>query len=380
MAINMIARLRRCDDSKLEVPFGKNNYQTIIDRLKIIVPKGTTPIAYSLEQAAHDFPSDHDARNIIIVITDGLESCDGDPCAVSLELQKKGIFLKPFIIGIGMDKKFVENFGCMGTFFDASNIHEFKKALNTAMFQTLGKTTVSVELLGINNQPTETNVNISFINSFTKISSFEFVHYRDENGKPDSVEIDPVLSYDIVANTIPPVTRQNVQFEAGKHNVIRLKTPQGTLQLEQPGSSEYENGVKALIRKSGENQVLTVIDVPGETKLLVGQYDIEYLTLPRKIFHDCAIEQSIVKSLKLQQPGVINITTTANGIGSLYELLPDGSQQWIYNLNGEKRINTMAIQPGSYKVVFRSEKAKGSKFTVIRKFEIRPGSSLTINL
>ncbi|REJ83539.1 MAG: VWA domain-containing protein [Bacteroidetes bacterium] len=92
-----------CDDSKLEVPFSKGNTTHIKQVLKDIVPRGTTPIARSLELCANDFPSSP-ARNIIILITDGIEECGGDPCAISTALQKKGIFLKPFVIGMGLDE------------------------------------------------------------------------------------------------------------------------------------------------------------------------------------------------------------------------------------------------------------------------------------
>ena len=89
--------------------------------LKSLKPKGTTPIASTLEKAGDDFlkcPT-NDCRNIIILITDGIEECNGDPCAVSMALQKKGIILKPFVIGIGLDLEFRESFECMGSFYDA---------------------------------------------------------------------------------------------------------------------------------------------------------------------------------------------------------------------------------------------------------------------
>ena len=373
-------RLKRCDDTKLEAPFAKENHDRIISVLKTIGPKGTTPIAYALEQAANDFPKADESRNIIIIITDGIESCDGDPCAVSLALQRKGIFLKPFIIGIGMDKNFEDQFGCMGSFYDAANINEFRKALDKVLFQSLGKTTVSVELLDINNQPFETNVNVSFINHFTNTSAFEFVHYRDASGKPDSVEIDPVLSYDLVVNTIPAVRKNNIEIIAGQHNVLKIKSPQGNIRLEQPGHTEYQDGVMALIKKSNDPEILTTIQVPGTEKLLVGNYDIECTTLPRRIFKNVRIHQSETTELNIDQPGVVNFVATAKGIGSIYELFEDGSQQWIYNLNSNQNRNTVAIQPGKYKVVFRSEKAKGSKFTSIKEFEIEQGSSFNIRL
>lgn len=373
-------RLRRCDDSRLEVPFSPNNHDRIVTVLKNLAPKGNTPIAYSLEQAAKDFPADKNARNIIIIITDGIESCDGDPCAVSLALQRRNIFLKPFIIGIGMDSKFEEQFGCMGSFYDAINISEFRDALNKAIFQTLGKTTVSVELLDIDNKPRETNVNVSFINHFTQTSAFEFVHYRDASGRPDSVQIDPVLSYDLVVNTIPPVRKNDIEITAGQHNVISIHSPQGNIKITHPGTTEYKDGVIAMVKRPESGEILTTFNLPGGEKLLVGNYDIECTTLPRTVFKNVAVRQSQDTNLQIDKPGVVNFLTTAKGIGSIYQLHEDGTQTWIYNLNQQQTRHTIAIQPGRYKVVYRSENAKGSKFTTINEFEIKPGSSLNIKL
>lgn len=373
-------RLKRCDDTKLEASFSQSSHDRIISVLKNLGPKGTTPIAYALEQAANDFPSKDDARNIIIIITDGIESCDGDPCAVSLALQRKRIFLKPFIIGIGMDAAFEEQFGCMGSFYDAANISEFRKALDKALFQSLGKTTVAVELLDVNNQPKETDVNVSFINSFTQTSAFEFVHYRDESGRPDSVEIDPVLSYDVIVNTIPPIRKNNIEIVPGEHNVLKFKSPQGKLSIDQPGYTEYKNGVLAMIKKSNDHEILTTFYLNGSERLLVGTYDIECTTLPRTIFKNVDIKQSETSKLSLAQPGVVNFVAMSSGIGSIYELFDDGTQRWICNLDPDQARNTIAIQPGKYKVVFRSENAKGSKFTSIKEFEIMPGSSINIRL
>ncbi|HNP99300.1 MAG TPA: VWA domain-containing protein, partial [Bacteroidia bacterium] len=74
-----------CDDSRLEVPFSKGNISSIQQVLKNLVPKGTTPIAKSLELCGNDFPQSP-SRNILILVTDGIEECGGDPCAVSLAL------------------------------------------------------------------------------------------------------------------------------------------------------------------------------------------------------------------------------------------------------------------------------------------------------
>ena len=86
-----------CTDTKLEVPFAdaKENHIKIINKIRALKPKGTTPIARSLEYSADDFPYCENCRNIIILLTDGIEACDEDPCAVAIALKEKNIKLKP---------------------------------------------------------------------------------------------------------------------------------------------------------------------------------------------------------------------------------------------------------------------------------------------
>src|SRR5688572_19728733 len=56
-----------CTDSKLEVAFAPGNSEQIKKRIKAITPKGNTPITYSLEQSAKDFPVEANSRNVIII-------------------------------------------------------------------------------------------------------------------------------------------------------------------------------------------------------------------------------------------------------------------------------------------------------------------------
>lgn len=372
-------KFQNCEDTKLEVPFAERNHDQIKNRLLNIKPQGTTPIAFSLQQAANDFPKDQSARNVIIIITDGIESCDGDPCAVSLALQRQNIFLKPFIIGLGMDKNYEEQFKCVGDFFDANNIQGFKNALSSVIKQSLERATVSVELLDINNQPTETNLNVTFINTFTQDAQYEFVHYLDDRGRPDSVEVDPVLNYDLLVNSIPTVKLTNVAIEGGKHNVIRVKSPQGFLNINQKGHTEYENGVKVLLKKHNEDKVIHAMNVPQTEKILVGSYDLDILTLPRIYLNNIKIEQSQTNTINIPSPGVVNISTSYQGYGSVYQLLQNGGQRWVINLDEKETKTTLAMQPGQYKVVFRSKNSKGSKFTQIKKFRLSSGDTQNIN-
>ena len=168
---------QNCQDSKLEVPFGENSHTNIISKLKTIVPQGVTPISISLEKAANDFPKDPKYRNVIIIITDGLESCGGDPCAVSQALQKKHIFLQPFIVGIGMTKKDAKQFNCLGTFYNAKSVKQFSHILSDIVQHSLQSVQVRVDLLDIYKKATETNVNVQFVNSLTGQTEYDFIHF-----------------------------------------------------------------------------------------------------------------------------------------------------------------------------------------------------------
>lgn len=373
-------KYQRCDDSKLEVGFGKDNHTAMIQKLNQVNPQGTTPLAYSLEQAANDFPKDENSRNIIIIITDGIESCEGDPCAISLELQKRDIFLKPFIIGIGMEKSFEEQFGCMGQFFDATNITGFKSALKKSIDQSLGKTTVSLELLDHENKPAVTNINVTFINDFTGQPVYDFVHYLDRVGRPDSVEVDGVISYDILVNTLPAVIETEPKIVPGEHNIIRIKCPQGSLQVTQKNHSEYKKDVEVLVYETGVSKILKTLDMNEEHDFLAGIYDIRITTLPMIEYTGIAIEPAHLHKIEIPAPGIVNIRSSFSGYGSMYLLDQAGGSTWIYNLEEDVVDSSLTLQPGDYKLVFRSKNSMGSKFSKIRTFSIRSGKTVNIFL
>ena len=372
-------RYKNCQDSKLEVPFAAGNHDRLIASLRQIQPSGVTPIAYSLEQSAQDFKVDPDYRNVVIIITDGIESCGGDPCAVSQALQSRNIFLKPFVIGLGMNKDYQDEFACVGQYYDARNVGDFRQVLNKVLAQSLETTTVSVELLDVNKKPTETNVNVTFYNSVTREPLYDFVHFRDRQGRPDSVILDGVLSYDVVVNTIPPVVKRNVTFQGGKHNVLPIQSPQGGLIINQRGYTEYEKGVRALIRKAGNQQIINVQEVASSEEYLVGNYDIEVLTLPKTYFNDISIDQSQLKELNIPGPGVLNANLRTSGHGSIYQIHDNGFQEWIHDLDPKETRFTMALQPGRYKLVFRADRSFGSKYTEVKEFEIKTGATVSFS-
>ncbi|HTF80280.1 MAG TPA: VWA domain-containing protein, partial [Cytophagales bacterium] len=226
-------KYNNCQDSKLEVSFAPHNHDVLKKKIATLQPKGNTPIAYSLEQTAKDFPtpSTSNLKNVVLLITDGLESCKGDPCAVSMALQKNKVFLKPFIVGMGKLEDYGKELECVGKFVTASNPESLKQVLTSAIKQSLLKTTLSVNLLDENNAPTESYLNMTFLNNKTHDVLYNFVHHYEKPGKGDALEVDGFITYDIVVNTIPPVIKEKIDVELGKNNTAQIKCPTGTLKI-----------------------------------------------------------------------------------------------------------------------------------------------------
>jgi Ca-activated chloride channel family protein len=364
-----------CDDSRLEVPFGKGNISTIQEVIKNVTPRGTTPIAKSLELCGNDFPQDK-SRNIIILITDGIEECNGDPCAVSEALQKKGIVLKPFVIGLGLTADLKKMFDCVGHYYDAASETTFENALGVVINQALNATTMQVNLLDSDRHPSETNVNMTFYDQRTGEIKYNFIHTLNSKGFPDTLIIDPSVTYRIVVHTIPPVSKDSVTQTAGKHNTVGIDAPQGYLLFKIPGTNEYKR-LQAIVRKRHEMNTLNVQDVGTVEKYITGKYDVEILTLPRINLEGVSVDQSQTTTIEIVQPGMVSFITNSVGFGSIYSL-EKGRMKWIANLDEMQTKETFVMQPGDYKVVYRPKASRETVYTVEKSFKIVSGTSVAV--
>lgn len=372
--------VRNCEDTKLEIPFGKvnDNIPKMKTRIKSLVPTGTTPIAFSLGKCAGDFPEKPNSRNIIILITDGIEECGGNPCDVSMELQKKGIILKPFIIGIGLSQVFAETMGCIGKYYDASTEESFKNILSIIVSQVINNTSVQVNLLDRSGKPTETDVNMTFYDQFSGAIRYNYIHTINHRGNPDTIIIDAIGTYKMVVHTIPPVTKENITITPGKHNIIAVDAPQGYLYVKINGTNNYKS-LPVIVRKKGEMQTLNVQQISETEKYLVGNYDIEILTLPRIKVSDINVAQSSTTTIDIPEAGIVTILKPSAGPGSVF-LEENGKMIWVCNLESFLQQENIILQPGNYRVEYRPQNSKESIYTVDRKFTVKSGSSTMVKM
>lgn len=122
-----------CTDSQLVVPIGTDNRAALRREIATYKPYGETPISYSLKQAAKDL-GENGARTIVLV-SDGEETCDVDPCVTAANLAKQGINLKIDVIGLRVNAKARAQLQCVadrgnGTYYDADNKQQIEESLD----------------------------------------------------------------------------------------------------------------------------------------------------------------------------------------------------------------------------------------------------------
>ncbi|MCB0790190.1 MAG: VWA domain-containing protein [Flavobacteriales bacterium] len=367
-----------CDDTKLEVPFGENTIPKIRTVLEQVRCVGTTPIARSLQRSAEDFPPCKDCRNIIILITDGIEACDEDPCAVSRALQAKGIVLKPFVIGVGLDDSQKYSLRCVGNYYDASSPELFAHVLDVVVTQALNSTSAEIDLLAADGRPTETNVPVTLYDQKTGAVRYHLEHTLNDRGQPDTLSIDPVFTYRMVVHTIPPIEQGNVSLKPGIHNVIRIDAGQGTLELKQGSGMPDPYATPCIVRRKDNLATMHVQTMNTQERYLIGNYDLEVLTLPRLRIDNVRIDQSRTNTVQVPQPGVLNVASSTPGDGAVF--LKKGSElQWVVDLDPTTMRDQFRLLPGDYQVLYRSRNAHRTELSLTRDITIQSGQSVTVN-
>jgi len=124
----------------LDVPVGPLNPAAVAQRIASLQARNgaKTPIGASLEKVADDLKS-ITGEKLIVLVTDGEETCGGDPAAAIANLRKAGIGTRVSIVGFALDdpqlagtfRRWSDAGG--GDFFDAKDAAGLDKSLTEAL-------------------------------------------------------------------------------------------------------------------------------------------------------------------------------------------------------------------------------------------------------
>ncbi|MEL6817794.1 MAG: PAN domain-containing protein [Pseudomonadota bacterium] len=123
----------QCSDIEEVVAVGTGNRSQITDAVNGFNPKGKTPLTQAVRQAAESLRFTEDKATVILV-TDGIETCEADPCAAAAELENAGIDFTAHVVGFGLSEEEGQQVACLanntgGDFILADNADELGEAL-----------------------------------------------------------------------------------------------------------------------------------------------------------------------------------------------------------------------------------------------------------
>ncbi|CAG0952150.1 MAG: VWA domain-containing protein [Rhizobiaceae bacterium] len=122
-----------CDDIELVVPPAAGTGAAIVaaaDGMKFL---GKTPLTAAVRLAAEALRYTEDKATVVL-ITDGLETCNADPCAVGNELEQSGVDFTAHVVGFGLTAEEGRQVACLaentgGKYIQASDAQALEDAL-----------------------------------------------------------------------------------------------------------------------------------------------------------------------------------------------------------------------------------------------------------
>jgi Ca-activated chloride channel family protein len=122
-----------CGDIQTLVALAKNNWSAIKAAVGGINPKGKAPLADAVRYAAKELRSE-EVKATVILVSDGLETCNEDPCDVASELKRARVDFTVHVVGFGTNAEENKQLRCLaentgGRFLGASNASELKQAM-----------------------------------------------------------------------------------------------------------------------------------------------------------------------------------------------------------------------------------------------------------
>jgi hypothetical protein len=128
-----------CKSTELRVPIDGVNKPALQAEVDAYEPVGWTPIALSLKEAANDFPAAApNVSNAVVLVTDGLETCGGNPCTASRGLVDGPGAVVTHVIGFALAPDEQANLQCIvdesgGLLLGAGSAAELSAALFTVL-------------------------------------------------------------------------------------------------------------------------------------------------------------------------------------------------------------------------------------------------------
>ena len=389
-----------CDDVEELAALGPLDREPLIAKINSLDHKGKTPITRSVQIVAEGLKSLENETTIVLV-SDGEETCDGDPCAMVKELKASGIKFVMHVIGFDVTEKEKTQLSCLaeaggGTYFTAKNAGEFLVAAKKVVEKT-EQSAGTLKMKAIRNgKPLNAWYEVIKANPAGNTNS-AIVATNPINEKGEELKLIPGI-YDLIIRNQedagnPEQKFPGITIEVGKSVEKIADFSGGTLKIKalrngRPFRAWYEvfkAGADENVEK--ESVATNPINEKGEEiKLIPGVYDLtirnqEDAGNPEQKFPGITIEAGkSVEKIADFSGGTLKVKALKGGkaIGAWYEVFKDevaastGLESIASNPIGEEG-EEIKLVPGMYKLTIRNQVDPGNPVQEFSGVTIKAG-------
>lgn len=126
-------REKDCDDIEVLLPIGSHTRAALDAAIRRVQPRGMTPVTAALQRVVEQLDQT-DGPTHVVLVSDGKETCDGDPCALVKALRARDASLFVHVVGFDLTREEAEQLACIaeagdGLYADASTASDLTRAL-----------------------------------------------------------------------------------------------------------------------------------------------------------------------------------------------------------------------------------------------------------
>ncbi len=366
----------------LEVPFGLDNNYRLQSKIKTLVPSGDCAAASALGSSLNDFPNDGKARNIILVVTDGWDECEGSICEVAQLVQRSGVVVQTFIVGIGDRNDFKQQPDCAGRFTFLQDEEHFDEILHEIFYLSDQKARVTLSIVDKDCQHFETEIPIALYDHTTHALRYANIYHYDTEHPIDTLTVDPFTTYDITFFTKPPVQLCEQKFRAGRHNRLEVTATIGSLRLHQDlrRATDQPSAYTVVVRQHDSTQILSTQPLGASMDYLAGRYDIDVLSVPPIHLTNVVIRGGAATDLQIPLPGQLALNKPKVSTSGSIFAYKNETLHWVCDLTPNASTERLALMPGDYQVILKPQKATDYTCSRTARFTIVAAKQTSVDL
>jgi Ca-activated chloride channel family protein len=375
-----------CSDVEQIAPLGPLDKPSLTAQIQRLSPKGKTPLSNSVREVARSLQHLEDETTILLV-SDGKETCGGDPCALVRELKQAGIKFVLHVVGFDVNAAERWQLQCMaeaggGTYYTAANASEFQQAVQD--IQRTGQ----LKIVALRNgtpilaQVQVTAASGEVTSGQTTAARSQPVAFKLDAGRYRVTVTDPAIP------GLAPVVFDAVEIGGGA--VVERVAAFAPAQLRLTATKNGRpTGATYQVTPSGQSSTLATATVaepqafwlaPGSVDIAITESGVEQPETVRFTAVTLSAGQTVERTADFSA-GRLRIHATRNGqpIKARVEVLvPDEERDAgsFHTSTDPKRPAELELKPGVYTAVVTDESGAAKAEVVLANLEIKKGTTV----